>query len=303
MDEHRVRQVRRFNRTVSQRIGALNDNFLGRGRPLGESRLLYEIGRDGAEVRNLRARLNLDSGYVSRLLRSLERQALVEAQPLADDGRVRRVKLTPKGLREVARLDRLSDAFAESILVPLNSAQRDRLIAAMAEVERLMRASAVKIEAEAADGAEARWCLDQYFRELASRFDAGFDPARSISASTGELTPPAGVFVIARLDGEPIGCGALKVKERNIGEIKRMWVRSDARGLGVGRRVLETLESFALGLGATTLRLETNRTLREAQTLYRSAGYNEVAPFNDEPYAHHWFEKAKRCDLAPSREC
>ena len=294
MDLGYIRQVRRFNRTVSQRIGALNDNFLGRRRPLGESRLLYEIGREGAELRDLRARLDLDSGYVSRLLRSLELQRLVDARPLADDGRVRRVRLTRKGLREVTRLDRLSDDFAASVLNPLTSAQRDRLIVAMAEVERLMRASAVEIEAGPADGAEARWCLEQYFRELAARFDAGFDPARSISANAAELTPPAGVFVVARLAGEAIGCGALKVNAQNIGEIKRMWVRPDARGLGVGRRVLELLEKFAPQFGVATLRLETNRTLEEARALYRNAGYREVAPFNDEAYAHHWFQKDLR---------
>src|SRR5690242_2743704 len=109
MRSEQVRRVRSFNRTVSQHIGALNDNFLGRDRALGESRLLYEIGRDGAEVRGLRARLELDSGYVSRLVRSLERQRLVEAEAAADDGRVRRVRLTRKGLRELVELDRLSD--------------------------------------------------------------------------------------------------------------------------------------------------------------------------------------------------
>src|ERR1700730_14003162 len=288
MDADQVRQVRSFNRTVSQRIGALEDNFLGRGRPLGEARLLYEIGRDGAEVRNLRARLELDSGYVSRLLRSLERQGLVKAQPAANDGRGRRVTLTRKGLREVTELDRRSDAFTKSVLAPLSTAQRDRLVAAMAEVERLMHASAVQIKAEAPDGADARWCLGEYFRELADRFQTGFDPARSISADADELTPPAGAFVIARLGGRPIGCGALKVKDRNIGEVKRMWVRTDARGLGVGRRMLETLETLAREFGLGTLRLETNRTLREAQALYRKCGYLEVEPFNDEPYAHHW---------------
>src|SRR5262249_58451883 len=98
MDMAQVRQLRSFNRTVSQRIGALNDNFLDRGRPLGEARLLYEIGRDGAEVRTLRARLELDSGYVSRMLRSLERQGLVHARPAAHDGRVRRVALAPQAV-------------------------------------------------------------------------------------------------------------------------------------------------------------------------------------------------------------
>jgi DNA-binding MarR family transcriptional regulator/GNAT superfamily N-acetyltransferase len=293
MDADQVRRVRSFNRTVSQRIGALKDHFLDRDRPLGEARLLYEIGRDGAEVRDLRARLELDSGYVSRRLRSLERQGLVKARPTADDGRVRRVKLTRKGLREVTELDRRSDAFATSILAPLSAAQRDRLVAAMAEVERLMRASAVEIKPEAPDSADARSSLAAYFRELADRFEGGFDHARSISATADELTPPAGVFVIARLGGRPIGCGALRVKDRNIGEIKRMWVSSDARGLGVGRRMLETLETLAREFGLSTLRLETNRTLTEAQALYRKCGFREVEPFNDEPYAHHWFEKAR----------
>lgn len=293
MDAAQIRRLRSFNRTVSQRIGALNDNFLNRRRPLGEARLLYEIGRDGVEVRHLRARLELDSGYVSRLLRSLERQGLVRARPAASDGRVRRVTLTGKGLREVTELDRRSDAFAKSVLAPLSAAQRDRLIAAMAEVERLMRASAVQIKAEAPDSADARWCLAEYFRELAGRFKTGFDPARSISASAAELTPPAGLFVIARLGGQPIGCGALKVKDRQIGEVKRMWVGGDTRGLGIGRRLLETLETHARQLGLVTLRLETNHTLEEAQALYRRCGYREVAPFNDEPYAHHWFEKAR----------
>jgi GNAT superfamily N-acetyltransferase len=126
------------------------------------------------------------------------------------------------------------------------------------------------------------------FRELADRFEAGFDPARSISASTDELTPPAGAFVVARLYGQPIGCGALKVKDRDIGEIQRMWVSSDARGLGVGP---EKLEAFAREFALSVLRLETNRTLAEAQALYRKCEYLEVEPFNDEPYAHHWFEK------------
>ncbi len=293
MDAERVRRVRSFNRTVSARIGVLNDNFLDRGRPLGEARLLYEIGRAGAEVRELRARLELDSGYVSRLLRSLERQGLVTTRAAAADGRVRRLSLTRKGLREVDELDRRAGALAGSILAPLSTAQQDRLVTAMAEVERLMRASAVQIRPEAAGSADARWCIEQYFSENARRFDTGFDPARTISATPEELTPPAGLFVIARLGGQPIGCGALKVKDRNIGEIKRMWVSPDARGLGLGRRLLATLEAHAREFGLRTLRLETNRALKEAQALYRSSGYFEVEPFNDEAFAHHWFEKAR----------
>jgi DNA-binding MarR family transcriptional regulator/N-acetylglutamate synthase-like GNAT family acetyltransferase len=286
-----VRQVRSFNRTVSQRIGALNDRFLKRKRSLGEARLLYEIGSDGADVRELRTRLDLDSGYVSRLLRSLESDCLIKTHRTPDDGRVVRVILTPKGLREVAELDRRSNEFAESVLAALSPMQRERLIAAMAEVERLMWASAIRIDVEPPDGPGAQFCLREYFRELGERFDAGFDATTSISANPEELTPPAGVFVVARLSGRAIGCGALKVKKQKVGEIKRMWVSPQVRGLGVGRRLLEALEARARAFRLKTLRLETNRNLTEAQQLYRSAGYVEVDAFNDEPYAHHWFEK------------
>ena len=287
-----VRKVRCFNRTVSQRIGALHENFLGRNRPLGQSRVLYEIGRKGAEVRAIRARLELDSGYLSRLLHSLKRQGLLQAGPATPDGRVRRVKLTRKGLRELTELDRLSDAFAGSILAPLTAAQRERLIAAMLVVEGLIKASAVEITLEPPDSRDALWCLGEYFQELAERFESGFDPTMSISANADELRPPVGIFAVARLAGQPIGCGALKIRDKKTGEIKRMWVHTDARGLGVGRRILDALEKKASGLSLRRLRLETNRALKEAQALYRNSGYVEVLPFNDEPYAHHWFEKA-----------
>jgi len=224
-------------------------------------------------------------------LRSLERQGLIRVRSADSDARVRRVALTPKGRREVAELDRRSDAFAISVLAPLSAARRERLIAAMAEVEHLLRASTVRIEPEMPDSADARWCLEAYFRELGRRFEAGFDPALSIPANARELTPPAGVFIIARLGGQPVGCGALKAKDRKVGEVKRMWVSPAARGLGIGRRILEMLEQHAREFGLTTLRLETNRSLQEAQALYRRCGYVEVAAFNDEPYAHHWFEK------------
>ena len=128
MDPDQLHRVRSFNRTVTQRIGALNDHFFGRGRPLGESRLLYEIGHSGAEIRHLRAQLELDSGYVSRLLRSLERQGLVQAEAGPKDGRVRRVTLTREGMTEVVELGRRSDAFAASVLAPLSAVQRARLV-------------------------------------------------------------------------------------------------------------------------------------------------------------------------------
>ena len=137
----------------------------------------------------------------------------------------------------------------------------------------------------------ARHCLHEYFAELDRRFDTGFDPARSISADDEEMRPPAGLFLVAMLYNKPIGSGALKFHDHAPAELKRMWVDRSVRGLGVGRRLLSELEDQAAKHGVRTVRLETNKTLVEAISLYRSAGYTEVAAFNDEPYAHHWFEK------------
>jgi DNA-binding MarR family transcriptional regulator/GNAT superfamily N-acetyltransferase len=276
---------------VTERVGALEDRFLGRGRPLGEARVLWEIGQAGSDVRDLRRRLSLDSGYLSRLLRSLERQGLVTTGRATADRRVRRATLTAAGLAEWHELERRSDELARALLEPLGERQRSALVEAMAEVERLLLPSLVRIAVEDPASRDARWCLARYYEELDDRFDAGFDPDRSISADARELTPPAGALLVARVRDEPVGCGALKLRPDGSAELKRMWVATDARGLGLGRRLLGELEAYARAAGATTIRLETNRTLGEAIALYRRSGYCEVAAFNDEPYAHHWFEK------------
>jgi DNA-binding MarR family transcriptional regulator/GNAT superfamily N-acetyltransferase len=286
-----VARLRSFHRVVTERVGALESAYLGRARSLGESRLLWEIGDEGVEVRDLRRRLGLDSGYVSRLLRSLERQGLVAVGASQADRRVRVARLTARGRRERSELDRLSDELVASILEPLDERQRAKLVDAAGAVERLLRASTVTVSVEDPRSAEARWCIGQYFAELGSRFDAGFDPELTIPADADDLTPPRGLLLVARLHGGPIGCGALKFHPDAPAELKRMWVDPGARGLGVGRRLLRELEDHAAAAGASVVRLETNRALAEAISLYRSAGYTEVDAFNDEPYAHHWFEK------------
>jgi DNA-binding MarR family transcriptional regulator/GNAT superfamily N-acetyltransferase len=291
MIEAAVDQVRSFNRLVTQRIGALNDHYLARDRPLGEARLLWEIGRDGCDVRLLRSRLGLDSGYLSRLLRSLESAHLISVDQNKDDKRVRTVQLTPGGLAERELLERRSDDLARSFLEHLSEPRRARLVAAMTEVELLLTVGLVEVKAVDPAEHDAQFCLREYFAELDRRFDTGFDPALSIPAELHELRPPAGVFLMATLRGEPVGCGALKFHSEEPAELKRMWVAESARGLGIGRRLLSELESRAADEGVRVVRLETNKSLAEAIGLYRSAGYREVDAFNDEPYSHHWFEK------------
>jgi DNA-binding MarR family transcriptional regulator/GNAT superfamily N-acetyltransferase len=291
MDAAMVDQVRSFNRTVMQRIGALNDTFLGRRRPLGQARLLWEIGPEGAELRALRARLDLDSGYVSRLLRSLEADGLVTVEPTEADRRTRTARLTKRGRAERDVLERRSDDVAHSFLDPLSESQRKRLVAAMRDVERLLTAALVEIAPVDPTHPDARLCVAAYFAELDRRSDTGFDPQAGISAEPHELRPPAGAMLVAYLRSEPVGCGAVKHHPGAPSEIKRMWVAEHARGLGIAKRMLAELEALATGSGARAARLETNRALTEAIAMYRAAGYVEVPAFNDEPFAHHWFEK------------
>jgi DNA-binding MarR family transcriptional regulator/GNAT superfamily N-acetyltransferase len=286
-----VDQVRRFNRVVTERVGALNDHFLGGPRPLGEARLLWEVGLGGCEVRLLRSRLGLDSGYLSRLLRSLEAAGLIKVAASAGDQRVRVARLTAAGRRERARLDERSNKLAQSLLDPLNPQQRERLVLAMREVERLLIAASVEIRPVDPEHPDARYCLAEYVAELNARSPRGFDPSVGATALPHEVRPPAGQFFVAYLHGEPIGCGAVKHHADEPAEIKRMWIAPQARGLGLGRRLLETLEACAVAGGADVAHIETSAVLAEALALYRSSGWVEVAPFNDEPFADHWFEK------------
>lgn len=293
MDE--VAAIRRFSRAVVRRVGALEEAYLGQDRPLGQARLLWEIGPEGAELRVLRARLGLDSGYLSRMLRALEAAGLVAVDTEEADARVRRVRLTAAGRAERAELDRRSDAVAASILEPLDPAQRRRLAAATAEVERLLTASTVRVAVTPPTRPEARECLRAYAEELAGRFEEGFDPSVGPAAGAAEFTPPAGEFLVASLDGGPVGCVGVRFY-CDVAEIKRMWVAPAARGLGLARRLLSEIEERARAHGLRATRLDTNAALVEAIALYRSAGYREVPPFNDNPYAHHWFAR----DLDPA---
>jgi DNA-binding MarR family transcriptional regulator/GNAT superfamily N-acetyltransferase len=252
---------------------------------------LWEIGPGGCEVRLLRSRLGLDSGYLSRMLRSLEAAGLAEVSASPSDARIRVARLTRAGRRERAALDRRSDELAESLLSPLSGEQQQRLVAAMREVERLLVAASVQITPVDPEHPDAEYCLAEYVAELNRRSARGFDPSVGATALPHEVRPPSGQFVVAYLHCEPIGCGAVKHHADAPDEIKRMWIAPQARGLGLGRRVLERLEACARARGARVAHIETSAVLTEAVALYRATGWVEVPRFNDEPFADHWFEK------------
>jgi DNA-binding MarR family transcriptional regulator/N-acetylglutamate synthase-like GNAT family acetyltransferase len=278
--------VRSFNRLVTRRAGVINERFLGR-RPFGESRVLFEIGTDGATPRDLRARLGLDSGYLSRMIRSLERDGLVEKVANPTDRRTKRLRLSRTGRGELRELDRISDELAAATLAPLNEAERRRLLRAQGEIRHLLAISMLAIEPEDPDSADSRWCLSHYYTELGERFEEDFDVARMSPLDSSSVE----AFLVARLGGQPAGCGVLKALGPRTGEITRMWVDRPHRGLGIAGRLLEALEQRAAEHGFEAVRLDTNRALAEAKAMYRAAGYVEIGRYNDNPYANHWFEK------------
>jgi DNA-binding MarR family transcriptional regulator/GNAT superfamily N-acetyltransferase len=286
-----VQTVRAFARTVTERVGALSDSYLSRDRPLGAARVLWEIGPSGAEVSEIRGRLNLDSGYLSRILRGLESERLIDLEPSALDGRSRRVQLTTRGRDERAVLDAHSDDFARSVVAPLTEREQEQLLSAMATVTTLLTAAAVEFVVVDPETDAAQFCLREYFDEINGRFETGFDPADALPTEPDSMRAPRGLFVVATLHGKPVGCGALKFHAGGLAEVKRVWISPDVRGFGLGRRMLGALEMHAAEHGASVIHLDSNAALTEAIALYRASGYEEVAPFNDEPYAHFWFEK------------
>jgi GNAT superfamily N-acetyltransferase len=201
-----------------------------------------------------------------------------------DDRRTKQLRLTGAGRAELRELDRLSDELAASVLAPLDAGERERLLRAQADVRRLLAISMVSIGPEDPHSPDARWCLGHYYAELDERFEEGFErpdgPPRDILA-----------FLVARVHGQPAGCGILRALEPGAGEIVRMWVDRPHRGLGIAGRLLAALEDEARGRGLELVRLDTNRVLDEAKAMYAGAGYAPIDRYNDNPYANHWFEK------------
>ncbi|WP_043217435.1 bifunctional helix-turn-helix transcriptional regulator/GNAT family N-acetyltransferase [Streptomyces sp. 351MFTsu5.1] len=290
-----VAEFRRFNRYFTRRIGALDDHYLGQDRPLGEARLLFEIG-EGISLRELRGRLGLDAGYLSRMTKTLQAQGLVRVSVHPGDSRLRVVELTRAGRVELTEQNRRADALAAGLLEGLSGPQRDRLTEAIGTAQRLLRLAGITVTRVDGAAPDARACLDAYAADIDARFPEGFDPSDLVRPE--EVSGDAGAFLVAYEEGRPVGCGALRRLEPGIGELRHVWVHPDTRRLGLARRLLTTLETEATTRGLTVLRLDTHASLTEARAMYRACGYTEIPPYSDHAYGDHWFEK--RLDRAGS---
>lgn len=284
-----VGRFRRFARAVTMEVGALDTSFLGRGRPLGAARVLNAIGMGRTDVAEIRQYLGLDSGLMSRLLRSLEEEGLVRTTPHPDDARRRVAVFTAAGQREFQVYEELSNARASALLD--RSPRSEELLNAMDMVASALGRDRIAIEeADPRDDA-ARYCLGEYYSELGRRFEKGFDVSRSRDPEAADMVRPRGVFLLAMSDGLPIGCVGLKGTGGELAEIKRLWICQTARGFGIGRRLVHAVEAVARELSVKTLRLDTNSALPEALKLYRTSGWVEIDRFNEDPYPDLFFEK------------
>ena len=152
----------------------------------------------------------------------------------------------------------------------------------------------VVIREEPADSPDVGWCFEQYYAELGALF--GYKPDEALPLAPDDLTRPHGLVLVIRRGevGPAVGCGGLKLLDGGIGEIKRMWIAHEARGRGLGGRLLDALEAAAFAEGCERARLDSNGRLSAAVAMYRARGYKEVPPFNREPFATHWMEKPLR---------
>jgi DNA-binding MarR family transcriptional regulator len=289
MNPDPISRFRRFARAVTQEVGALDASFLGRGRPLGAARVLNAIGTGHTDVAEIRDWLGLDSGLMSRLLRSLEEEQLIRTTPHQTDARRRVARLTAAGQREFAAYEELSDARAAAFL---ESSPRARdLLGAMDMIATSFGRDRIAVEEADPRGDAARYCLGEYYAELGRRFEKGFDVSLSRDPDAVDLVRPRGVFLVAMSDGLPVGCVGLKGSRREVAEIKRLWTCPSGRGLGIGTRLMQAAEAVARELSIEVLRLDTNSALPEALRLYQTSGWTEIDRFNDDPYPDRFFEK------------
>ncbi|MFJ8634402.1 GNAT family N-acetyltransferase [Streptomyces sp. NPDC093568] len=283
-----VTAFRRFNRYFTRRIGVLDDHYLGQDRPLGEARLLFEVG-DGASLRELRSRLGLDAGYLSRMAKALQTQGMVRLTAHPQDSRLRMIELTPAGRAEVREQDRRAQAAAAGLLDGLSEPQRAELTEAMARAQRLLRLAGITVALVDGAAPDALAALDAYAADIDERFPEGFDKDDLVRPE--EVSGDAGAFFVAYEEGRPVGCGALRRLEPGVGEIRHVWVAPAARRLGLARRLLAALEQEAAARRLAVVRLDTHAALTEAQAMYRACGYTEIPAYDDNVYASHWFEK------------
>lgn len=285
-----IARLRRFNRAVTREVGALDTSFLGRGRPLGMARVLQLVRPEGTDVALIRDRLDLDSGLMSRFLRSLEREGLIETATDLADRRRRIARLTPAGEAEMAAYEGIGYDRAARLIGRAGS-RAGEVVAAMDLIATLLNRDHLVIGPADPDAPEALFCLQSYFDELVARVDVAKPGMFALPDPGADSYRPAqGRFLVAWSDDLPVGCVSLRPLDAATAEVKRLWVHDSARGQGLARRLMTAIEDEARAMGHRMLKLDTNSALSEAIALYRGSGWTDIAPYTSAP-ADTWLGK------------
>ena len=290
--KRRIEAVRRFNRFYTKQIGVLHEGLLESRFSLTEVRVLYELAhRDSPTATELAGELNLDAGYLSRILRAFEERGLISRTPSGKDGRLSHLSLTKKGQREFIPLNARASDEITTLLRKLSSAAQNDLTAAMHTIERLLGPqpeSKTPYLIRQHQPGDMGWAVQQHgvlyareygwdeqfealVAEITSRFIRNFDPKRERCW-------------IAEIDGENVGSVFLVKKSKTVAQLRLLLIDPKARGLGIGKRLVSECERFARQAGYRKIVLWTNSVLHAARRIYVEAGYRLI---HEEP--HHEF--------------
>ncbi len=290
--EQRVAAVRRFNRFYTAKIGVLQEHLLKSPFSLTEARVVYELAQRGrATATALGAELGLDGGYVSRLVQGFRRRGLLTSRTSPADRRQSLLSLTPRGRRAFARLDAASKRDVTSLLHRVPAAEQDRLVRAMGTIEGLLgernepREPYVLRPPRTGDLGWVVWRHGELYA-VEYGWDERFEGlvAGIVARFVERFDPKTERCWIAERDGENVGCVFLVKRSRTVAQLRMLLVEPRARGLGIGKRLVDECTRFAKQTGYRKIVLWTNNVLLAARHLYVEAGYKLV---KREP--HHEF--------------
>lgn len=284
----RIEAVRAFNRFYTRRLGMLGSGLLGTAHPLPQARILYELGqRPVTAVADLRRTLDLDAGYLSRLLAGLEADGLLTRAPSATDARRQDVRLTDAGRAAFAELDRRSRAEIAGLLERLSDADQRRVLAAMHVLEDAWdgaaRPRAITLREPRAG--DLGWVIERHgaLYHAEHGFDASFEAqmARIVAGFMERGDAARERAWIAEVAGEPAGSVFCMRRDDAVAQLRLLLVEPDARGIGVGGRLVQACVEFARRAGYGSVTLPTLSILEEARRLYQRAGFTLAA---EEPH-------------------
>jgi DNA-binding MarR family transcriptional regulator/GNAT superfamily N-acetyltransferase len=287
--ERRVAAMRRFSRFYTRRIGVLQDRFLQSPFSLAEARVLYELTqRERPTATELAACLDLDAGYLSRILRGFAERGLVTKTPSPEDRRQSRLALTPKGRKAYAPLERRSHDDVAAMLGALPDADQERVLAAMGTIERLIGEPRREPTAEqrsyvlrAPLTGEMGWVVARHAALYAQEYGWGarFEGlcAEIVAEMIATYDPARDRHWIAEMDGEPVGSVFCVKASDEVAKIRLLLVEPKARGHGIGARLVDECITFARAAGYKKMTLWTHSVLVAARRIYQAAGFELMA--------------------------